>query len=119
MVLYHNVFSRARKKRKYGMGGKPVETAIGGVKRKTVVVKGGKTKLKLFSGNFVNTLVGGKFVRCEILTVKENPANKDYVRRNVITKGALLLVKGPDGKELNVRVTSSPGQVGVLNGVVV
>jgi small subunit ribosomal protein S8e len=119
MSSYHNAFSRARKKRKYGMGGRPADTTVGSVKKKKVKVKGTKTKLKLFSEKFINTIVDGKPIKCEIVTVKENPANKDYVRRNIITKGALLLAKGPDGKELKIKVTSSPGQHGVLNGIVV
>ena len=119
MVSYHNPISRARKKRIYGMGGRPADTAIGAVKRKAVRVKGGSRKLKLFSFNVVNALLDGKYVKCDILSVKENSANKDYVRRNIITKGAVLVVKGPGGKELNVRVSSSPGQCGVLNGVVI
>ncbi|MBM3309184.1 MAG: 30S ribosomal protein S8e [Candidatus Altiarchaeales archaeon] len=119
MVLYHNTHSRARKKRKYGAGGKPVDTTIGVVKKRKFGVKGGNEKLKLFACKTVNTLLGGKYVKCEVVTVKENPSNKDFVRRNVITKGAVVLAKGPDGKELNIRVTSRPGQDGVLNGVVV
>jgi len=119
MVLYHNTHSRARKKRKYGTGGKPADTTIGEVKKKKVGVKGGGRKLKLYSTKVINAILDGKYVKCEVVTVKENPSNKDYVRRNIITKGALLLVKGPNGKELNVRVTSSPGQCGILNGVVV
>lgn len=119
MVLYHNVVSREGKKRKYGMGGKPADTTIADVKKRKMEVKGGGSKLKLYSSKFVSTIVDGKPAKCEIVTVKDNPANKDYVRRNVMTKGALVLVKGPGGKELNVRITSRPGQDGLLNGVVV
>jgi small subunit ribosomal protein S8e len=119
MAFYHNTLSRARKKRKYGMGGRPADATIGEAVVERARVKGGGRKRKLFRDKVVNALVGGSYVKCSILTVKENPANKDYVRRNIITKGALLSVKGPDGKELLVRVTSSPGQDGVLNGIVV
>lgn len=119
MVFYHNVRSRARKKRKYGMGGRPADATIGETALEGVRVKGGGGKRKLFRAKVVNALVDGKYVKCEILTVKENPSNKDYVRRNIITRGALLSVKAPDGRDLTVRVTSSPGQDGVLNAVVV
>jgi small subunit ribosomal protein S8e len=119
MVSYHNVISRAGKKRKYGTGGRPADTAIGAVKKKRVGVKGGRTKLKLTSAKVINVIAAGKPIACEIVSVRENAANKDYVRRNVITKGAVLLVKGPDGSELSVRVTSKPGQHGVLNGIVI
>lgn len=119
MVSYHNKLSRACKKRKYGVGGKPAETVVGAVKRKLVGVKGGGVKVKLFAADFVNAVIGGKVVKCPVAEVKENPANKDYVRRGVITKGAIVTAKGPDGKEISVRITSKPGQDGVLNGVVV
>ena len=48
----------------------------------------------------------------KIITVRENPANPNYVQRNIVTKGAILET------ELGlVRVISRPGQDGVLNGV--
>jgi len=119
MVLYHNTVSRLSKKRKYGMGGKPADTTIGVVKKKLVSVKGGKTKLKVFASDYVNAVVDGKCLRCQILDVKDNPANKDYIRRDIITKGAVVSVKSLDGRDLDVRVTSVPGRDGVLNGVVV
>jgi small subunit ribosomal protein S8e len=47
-----------------------------------------------------------------VITVRENPANPNYVQRNIITKGAILET------DLGlVRVRSRPGQDGVLNGV--
>ncbi|MBL7118564.1 30S ribosomal protein S8e, partial [Candidatus Bathyarchaeota archaeon] len=46
--------------------------------------------------------------------VLKNPANVDYNRRGVITKGAI--VKTALG---NARVTSRPGQNGVVNGILI
>jgi len=46
------------------------------------------------------------------VTVRENPANPNYVQRNIITRGAILET------DLGlVRIRSRPGQDGVLNGV--
>jgi small subunit ribosomal protein S8e len=44
----------------------------------------------------------------------ENPANPHYVRRNIITKGAVIKT------ELgNAKVTSRPGQDGVVNAALI
>lgn len=42
----------------------------------------------------------------------ENPANIHYVRRNIITKGAVV-----DTSVGKVKITSRPGQSGSLSGV--
>jgi small subunit ribosomal protein S8e len=48
------------------------------------------------------------------LRVSKNPANKDYERRGVITKGAILET------ELGLaKVLSRPGQDGVINAVLI
>ena len=44
----------------------------------------------------------------------ENPANIHYVRRNIITRGAVV-----DTSAGKARVTSRPGQTGALSGVLV
>jgi small subunit ribosomal protein S8e len=44
----------------------------------------------------------------------KNPANKDYERRGVISKGALLETESGLAK-----VISRPGQDGCINGVLV
>ena len=49
MAFYHYVKTRACKKRKSGMGGKPMETTLGGGRKKKIKVKGGKSKLKTAS----------------------------------------------------------------------
>ena len=54
----------------------------------------------------------GKVQLSKVVTVKSNPANPNYVQRNIITKGAIVQT------ELGVaRVTSRPGQDGVVNAV--
>ena len=49
-----------------------------------------------------------------IENVVSNAANLNYVRRNVITKGAII-----DTSEGRARVTSRPGQTGQVNAVLV
>ncbi len=55
-----------------------------------------------------------KTQKLRIIRVTKNPANKDYERRGVITKGAMLET------EIGIaRVISRPGQDGVINAVLV
>lgn len=115
--MYHGKITPARKKRNYNMGGKPAETTIGAVKKKAMRTRGGSTKLKLIASDQVNVNVEGKNVVCKIVDLIKNPANKDFTRRRVITKGAVLKVKTPEGKEIEVKVSSRPGQDGVINAV--
>ncbi len=115
--MYHGKITEARKKRKYDMGGKPAETTIGAEKKKMLPAKGGASKLKLISSDHVNVVVDGKNAVCRIVDLVRNPANKDFTRRGIITKGAVLKVAAPDGKEMEVRVSSRPGQDGVINAV--
>lgn len=56
----------------------------------------------------------GKSSKSKLLRVVKNPANVDYQRRGVITKGAIV-----DTEAGQARVTSRPGQDGVINAVLV
>ena len=60
----------------------------------------------------VNDPKEGKTVRATINSVAENDADPNYVRRNIITKGAVV-----DTDVGRVRVTSRPGMHGVVSGV--
>jgi len=106
----------ARKKRRYELGREPVYTHIAPVRRKIVRVRGGIYKVKLLRGNVVNVYnpKTGKSEKANIISVLENPANPHFAQRNIITKGAI--VNTSIGK---VKITSRPGQHGVLNGVLV
>ncbi|MBU03686.1 MAG: 30S ribosomal protein S8e [Euryarchaeota archaeon] len=54
----------------------------------------------------------GKTVRAQITNVIRNDADTNYVRRNIVTKGAI--VETDVGQ---VRVTSRPGMHGVVSGI--
>ncbi|MDQ4018039.1 MAG: 30S ribosomal protein S8e, partial [Thermoproteota archaeon] len=79
-------------------------------------VRGNNTKSSVKSGAFVNLSdpVSRKTTNTKILQVVKNPANKDYERRGVISKGALLETESGLAK-----VISRPGQDGCINGVLV
>ena len=54
----------------------------------------------------------GKVVKSKILKVKQSPANRDYGRRGVITKGAVIETEAGEAV-----VTSRPTDDGVVNAV--
>lgn len=60
----------------------------------------------------VNKPKEGKTVRAKITNVVRNDADTNYVRRNIVTKGAI--VETDIGQ---VRVTSRPGMHGVVSGI--
>jgi len=105
-----------RKKRKYEMGRDPAETILGPDKRKIIRTRGGNTKVRLLSTEYANVVDpdSGTTKKVKIVDVLENPANIDYSRRGVITKGAVIKT------EMGIaRVTSRPGQNGVVNAILI
>ncbi|RLF10747.1 MAG: 30S ribosomal protein S8e [Thermoprotei archaeon] len=106
-----------RGKRRREMGSYPTETVAGEDERRVNVrVMGGnyKTRVKVASYVNVSDRSTGTPRKLRILQVVSNPASVGYSRRGVITKGAL--VKTEAGL---VKVSSRPGQEGVVNGVLV
>jgi len=105
-----------RNKRKIEFGRDPAETKIGERKIKKIRAKGGNHKIRLTNENQINVVdpKKNKVQTAEILNVIENTANIQFVRRNIINKGAV--VETNLGK---VKVTSRPGQHGIINGVLV
>jgi len=105
-----------RKKRRFELGRFPAETALGELKRKTQKGRGGTQKLKVLSTKqvCVTDQKTGKTEKVEITRVAKNPANVDYNRRGVITKGAIV-----ETSLGSARITSRPGQHGILNAVLI
>jgi len=103
-----------RMKRRYEKGGFPTETTQGEPKKKIERRRGGNLKIRLLSVNQANVsnLSTGKTEKVEILRVVRNPANVDYNRRGVITKGTII--ETPLGV---AKVMSRPGQGGIVNAV--
>ena len=103
-----------RGKRKFEQGTFAAETTLGEPKRKTTRGFGGNTKVKLLNDKYasVTDVKNGKTEKAEILRVIKNPANVDYNRRGVITKGSEI-----ETSIGTARVTSRPGNDGVINAV--
>ncbi|TFG08393.1 MAG: 30S ribosomal protein S8e [Promethearchaeota archaeon] len=105
-----------RKKRKRELARAPIETEIGTHKLKRQRVLGGNFKLKLFSTNLINVTdpSTNKTSKVKLLGFESNQASKDYNRRHVLTKGAI--VETELGK---AQITSRPGQDGQLNAILI
>lgn len=77
---------------------------------------GGNIKNRILSAEMINVTdpKTKKAVQAKMLNVVENTASSYYVRRNALTKGAV--VNTDKGK---VKITSRPAQDGCVNGVLV
>ena len=104
-----------RAHRIFESGRHPVETIEGEQKLKTVRGHAGIEKVKIVRANIVNVSdpATGKTEKLEIIDVVSNPANADYNRRGVITKGTIVRTE----KGL-ARIISRPGQSGALSAIV-
>jgi len=105
------------KKKKFAqLGRDPTLTKIGEKKVKSLRVRGGNEKKILYTDKMINVYdpKTKKYSKVEIKTVVENPANRHYVRRNILTKGTIV-----DTSLGKAKITSRPGQEAVLNGILV
>lgn len=111
------MYNEIRKKKKRDLGSDFIPVHLKEKEKvKSVRMTGGKEKLKMLQASKANVLdpSTGKSKVLKIITVKENPANPHFVRMNVITAGAVVET------ELGLaKVTSRPGQHGVVNAVLV
>ncbi len=103
-----------RGKRRYERGGDPALTVLGEHKIRVKRTRGGGIKLSLASDTYANVMDPETRTarKAKILRVLSNPASRDLERRGVITRGALI-----ETELGRARVTSRPGQDGVINAV--
>ena len=104
----------AAMKRRAEIGLAPADTHIGEDRRKIIRTFGGNDKVRALRAAFANVTnpTNGETKKVKIEKVEKNGANPNYVRRNLLTKGAI--VKTEIGR---ARIMSRPGQDGVINGV--
>ena len=105
-----------RVKRKFEQGNHPAETTLGEPKKRCVRGFGGNMKVRVLADKFASVTdpKSNKTEKAEILRVVKNRANVDYDRRGVITKGAEIETS------LGIaRVTSRPGNDGVINAILI
>ncbi|HLC65366.1 MAG TPA: 30S ribosomal protein S8e [Candidatus Nanoarchaeia archaeon] len=105
-----------RKKRLDELGSDPAFTRVGEKRLSVVRVRGGDAKRRLFSHNIANVLnqKTKKYEKATIKTVLDNPADRNLVRRNIMTKGAII-----DTDKGKARITSRPGQDGIVNAILI
>ncbi len=103
-----------RGRRKHEIGSEPTETTVGELKLKTVATRGNEEKTRALQTNVATVADGGETMQATITDVVENPANPNYARRNIITKGAIVQTDAGQA-----RVTSRPGQSGQVNAVLI
>ena len=110
------LYRKSRAKRKFELGRIPMLTKLGERKTKKQRAIGGNSKTKLLNAEYANVSDSKtkKVKKVKIKGVLENPANKNYVRRNILTKGTIIETEL--GK---ARITSRPGQEGVVNAVII
>lgn len=101
-----------RKKRKFMLAGVPTLTRLDKIKLKKVKTRGGHEKVRTLTNDTANVYdpKQKKCLKLKIKRVLENPANRHFVRRNIITKGTIIETE--KGKAI---VTSRAGQEGTIN----
>ncbi|MFD1685649.1 30S ribosomal protein S8e [Halobellus litoreus] len=105
---------RSHKKTRHQLGRQPAETTVGEPRFQVIDSRGNNEKVRALSANTAQVAIDGEVAEATIENVVENPANVNYVRRNIITKGAVI-----ETSEGRARVTSRPGQTGQVNAVLV
>lgn len=99
-----------RKSRKHDLGSEFSQPVVGDEKVAEKRTRGGNKKQVVRGAETVNLAVDGEVKEVEIESVLENDANPNFVRRSLLTKGTVIQTS--EGK---ARVTSRPGQEGVVN----
>ena len=104
------------KKKKIHRGSKFLETLVSKRKAKIVDTRSNTKKIKLLSEDMANVAdrKTGKIKKVKILSVKESQTTPHYVRRNILTKGEVIETEAGLAK-----ITSRPGQAGVVNAVLI
>lgn len=111
--LTGGLYKRIRKKRLSDLGREPTFTKLGERKVRILRERGGREKIILLSEKFVNIVdKKGKCYKIEIKGVVENTADRHFVRRNLLTKGAII-----ETEKGKARITNRPGQEGIVNAV--
>jgi len=108
-------YSSKINKKMHALGRVPVLCKIGKELTKVIRVRADNKKTRVYSTEFVNLVDKDKKAKkVKIKNVIENPANRHFVRRNIITKGTVV-----DTEAGKARITSRPGQDGTVNGVLI
>ena len=105
-----------RKKRQHELGREPSFTKLGKKRVLVLRVMGANRKLRMLRADTANLYdpKSKSFRQIKINTITDNPANRHFIRRNIMTKGSVIYTEL--GK---ARITSRPGQDGIINAVLI
>jgi small subunit ribosomal protein S8e len=109
-------YKRVKGKKLHNLASVPTMTKMGKLKKKCKRILGRNVKFSVLSADIVNVLdpKSKKYSVVKIKTVVDNTANKNFIRRNVMTKGAIV-----ETELGRARITSRPGQEGTVNAVLI
>ena len=100
-------------KRRAEIGLAPADTHIGDERRRIIRTFGGNEKSRALRASFVNvTNAKGETKKVRIMNVEENSANPNYVRWKPAHER-----RYPQDRDRPARISSRPGQDGVINAV--
>jgi|SoiMethySBSTD1v2_1073268.scaffolds.fasta_scaffold60078_5 small subunit ribosomal protein S8e len=105
-----------RGRRKFEIDRYPNEAVAGPIQIVVRRTRGNNNKVAFKTVDFANVIdqESKKITKSKILRVTKNPANRDYERRGVVSKGAIIEVENGAA-----RVVSRPGQDGVVNAIMI
>jgi len=103
----------SRGRRAFEKDGYPIEPLVGPLSQRPIHRRGGHVTAGVVFADIANVSdASGKTTKSKILRVKKSPANRDFERRGVITRGAVLETEAGEAV-----VTSRPTADGVVNAV--
>ena len=100
----------------YELGRDPALTRLDKKRVSNIRTLGNHRKIRLLSIDTANLFdpKTKKYEKAKIKSVIENPANRQFVRRNIMTKGTVI-----DTEKGKAKITSRPGQDGAINAVLI
>lgn len=107
-------YKNTRKKKLREAGRDPLYTSVGKKRVNEYRGTGGSIKRSLVVAEEANVFDGSNHKKVKILSVIGNNANRHFVRRNIITKGAVIKTEIGDAKVVN-----RPGQEGHINAILI
>ena len=101
-------------KRKFEIGREKQYTKLGVQSLKQYRGAGGNVKVGMLAAEFANVVdkKTNTVKKVKIINVKANPADPNYIQRNILNKGATIETEIGDAI-----VTSRPGQDGAVNAI--
>ena len=105
-----------RGRRKFEIDRYPNEAVVGPNQVVARRIRGNNNKVAFKSAEFANVIdqENKRVIKSKIVRVTKNPANRDYERRGVVSKGAII-----ESESGTARVVSRPGQDGVVNAILI